>query len=88
MDLTSIFNQYLTTTKIPKLILSKSNGKLTYQWSNVIPNFKMPVDIVINKKVIRLNPTISKQEMKIDKKIELENIEVKTDQFFVKVEKK
>ena len=87
MDLTSIFNQYLTTTKIPKLILSKSNGKLIYQWGNVNANFKMPVDIIINNKVIRLNPTVSKQEMKIDKKIELENIDVKTNQFFVKVEK-
>ena len=48
----------------------------------------MPVDIVINEKTIRLYPTTSNQETKIDKKIKLENIQVKTNQFFIKVEKK
>jgi aminopeptidase N len=88
IDLTSVFNQYLTTTKIPKLVLSKSGNKLSYEWQNVNSDFKMPIDIVVNEKTIRLQPTNSKQVMKIDKKIELENIEVKTNQFFIKVEKK
>jgi aminopeptidase N len=88
IDLTSVFNQYLTTTKIPKLVLSKSGSNLSYEWQNVNSDFKMPVDIVVNEKTIRLHPTNSKQIMKIDKKIELENIEVKTNQFFIKVEKK
>ena len=48
----------------------------------------MPIDIVISGKTVRLHPTTSKQEIKIEKKIELENIQVKTNQFFVKVEKK
>lgn len=86
-DLTAIFNQYLTTTKIPKLILSKSGNKLIYQWDNVVENFEMPVDIVINEKTIRLNPTTSKQEIKIDKKEELANINVKTNQFYIKAVK-
>jgi aminopeptidase N len=88
LDLTSVFNQYLTTTKIPKLVLSKTGNKLSYEWQNVNTDFKMPVDIVINEKTIRLHPTTSKQETKIDKKIKLENIQVKTNQFFIKVEKK
>ena len=88
IDLTSVFNQYLTTTKIPKLVVSKSGSKISYEWQNVNANFKMPVDIVINKKTIRLHPTTSKQVIKIDKKIQLENIDVTTNQFFIKVEKK
>ncbi len=88
IDLTSIFQQYLTTTKIPKLVLSKSGSKLSYNWENVNTDFKMPIDIVINEKTIRLHPTTSKQQIKIDKKIELENIEVKIKQFYIKVEKK
>lgn len=88
IDLTSVFEQYLTTTKIPKLVLSKTGNKLSYEWQNVNSNFKMPVDIVVNDKTIRLHPTSTKQETKIDKKIELEKIQVQTNKFFIKVEKK
>ena len=87
IDLTSVFNQYLTTTNIPKLILSKSGNKLIYLWQNVNDNFNMPVDVVINDKTIRLNPKTTKQELKINKKIELNSIQVKTNQFYIKAVK-
>ena len=87
IDLTSVFNQYLTTTNIPKLMLSKSGNKLIYLWQNVNDNFNMPVDIVINDKTIRLNPKTTKQELKISKKIELNSIQVKTNQFYIKAVK-
>jgi hypothetical protein len=61
---------------------------LSYEWQNVNSNFKMPVDIVVNDKTIRLHPTSTKQETKIDKKIELEKIQVQSNKFFIKVEKK
>lgn len=88
IDLTPVFNQYLTTTKIPKLVISKSGNKLNFKWENTIDTFNMPVDIVVKDKTIRIHPTNSNQEMKIDKKVDLENINVLTTHFFIKVEKK
>ena len=45
IDLSSIFNQYLRTTKIPKLEYYFTKNKLFYHWINTISNFKMPVKI-------------------------------------------
>jgi aminopeptidase N len=88
IDLTSVFQHYLTTTKIPKLVLSKSGNTLNYKWENVTADFKMPVDIIINEKTIRLQATTENQELKVDKKVVLEDISVKTNQFYIKVERK
>jgi aminopeptidase N len=88
IDLTSVFQQYLTTTKVPKLVLSKSGNKLNYKWENVTADFKMPVDIIINEKTTRLQATTENQELKVDKKVVLEDVTVKTNQFYVKVERK
>jgi aminopeptidase N len=88
IDLTSVFQQYLTTTKIPKLVFSKSGNKLNYKWENVTADFKMPVDIIINKETIRLQVTTENQELKVDKKVVLEDVTVKTNQFYIKVERK
>ena len=49
MELTPFFNQYLYTTKIPKLIVRIRNddGKkfAIYKWENVVEGFEMPVKI-------------------------------------------
>jgi aminopeptidase N len=87
LDLSKVFEQYLTTTQIPKLKLSKEGKKLSYQWINCVANFNMPVDIFIKGIETRIYPTTSLQELKVDKKIKIEEIEVATKQFFIKVEK-
>lgn len=51
IDLSEFFNQYLTTTKIPTLVLKTEHNKVYYKWENVIANFKMPVKIYLNDKV-------------------------------------
>lgn len=86
-DFGKVFEQYLTTTKIPKLILSKEGKKLNYHWENCVANFNMPVDIFINSVETRIYPTTENQTLKIDKKIKLEDISVATNQFFIKSEK-
>jgi aminopeptidase N len=86
IDLTSVFQHYLTTTKIPKLVLSKTSNKLNYKWENVTADFKMPVDIIINEKTIRLQATTENQELKVEKKLVLEDVTVKNNQFYIKVE--
>jgi len=43
VDLSKVFQQYLTTTQVPVLEYRASNGELSYRWQNVVPGFAMPV---------------------------------------------
>jgi aminopeptidase N len=45
IDLGKVFEQYLTTTKIPVLQYKLSGSTLSYRWANVVPGFDMPVRI-------------------------------------------
>ena len=58
VDLAQIFAQYLETTKIPVLEYKLVGGTLSYRWSNAIPGFEMPVDVMIGSdSTTRLHPT-------------------------------
>jgi aminopeptidase N len=58
VDLTKIFVQYQETTMIPVLQYRLEQGSLSYRWSNVIPGFDMPVDVVLaGEGYTRLHPT-------------------------------
>lgn len=56
MDLTSIFNQYLRHTSIPKLEYKITKNRLEYKWKTDETNFSMPIDIKINGKSKRIYP--------------------------------
>ena len=43
IDLSKVFEQYLTTTKVPVLEYRAANGDISYRWQNVVPGFAMPV---------------------------------------------
>ena len=45
VDFSKVFQQYLTTTKIPILEYKLGNGSLAYRWTNVVPGFAMPVKV-------------------------------------------
>ena len=47
-SLTSIFDQYLRTEKIPRLDYKFEDNKFFYKWSNVIDGFDMPVKITLD----------------------------------------
>lgn len=83
MNLTSIFDQYLKTTKIPELVLRKKGKKLTYFWKNVVPSFEMPVVITLDNEVIRLNVTTKPKNRTINK--QNTSLDVATDQFLIDV---
>jgi len=87
IDLTSVFDQYLKTTKIPKLRLEPKKGKLTYYWENVIDNFNMPVDVTIGEKTERIYPTTTPQTISIPKKTPVSKILAATSKFYVDVVK-
>ena len=60
IDLTKVFEQYQTTTKIPVLEYKIESGKLSYRWANVVPGFDMPVKAAVGSgKVEWLKPTES-----------------------------
>ena len=48
MDLSRVFQQYLTTTKVPVLEYRVQNGQLGYRWANVVPGFAMPVQVSLH----------------------------------------
>ena len=45
IDFSRVFEQYLTTTKIPELEYRVAGSQLSYRWANVVPGFDMPVDV-------------------------------------------
>jgi aminopeptidase N len=45
IDLSKVFEQYLTTTMIPVLEYRVADTGVSYRWSNVVSGFDMPVDI-------------------------------------------
>jgi aminopeptidase N len=47
IDLSKVFAQYLTTTKIPVLEYDIRGTTLTYRWTNVVPGFDMPVRVTL-----------------------------------------
>ncbi|OIQ20133.1 MAG: peptidase M1 [Flavobacterium sp. MedPE-SWcel] len=86
INLTPVFNQYLRYTSIPTLQLRIDNNKLEYRWKTDVKNFTMPVDLIINKKEIRVEATNNWQV--INSKIKsLNNVEALKNRFYIKVEK-
>jgi len=47
VDLSKVFAQYLTTTKIPVFEFRVQGSTLSYHWANVVPGFDMPVRVQV-----------------------------------------
>ncbi|HEU4642090.1 MAG TPA: M1 family metallopeptidase [Gemmatimonadaceae bacterium] len=45
IDLSTVFAQYLTTTRVPVLEYRISGTTLSYRWADVVPGFAMPVRV-------------------------------------------
>jgi aminopeptidase N len=67
-DLKPFFDQYLRDVRIPKLEYQVNGKKLNYRWSNVVPDFDMPVKVLVNGKEQWLEPTTEWKELKLPKK--------------------
>jgi len=85
VDLKPIFDQYLRHSAIPVLQFKKDKKQIAYRWKADVSDFKMPIDVSINKNKIRLQPeTVWK---KLPKDVEdLDDINVLDIGFYVKVE--
>jgi len=73
-DLSAFFEQYLRTTNIPVFEYKLNDGLLEYKWTNVVDDFKMPIEVFVGDEKIRLNPTqefksinIKSEKIRLDK---------------------
>jgi aminopeptidase N len=68
-DLSKIFAQYLTTTKVPELQYRISADTLAYRWANCVPGFDMPVKIrIADDPAFFLKPTTAWQRHHLPKR--------------------
>jgi hypothetical protein len=47
VDLSKVFAQYLTTTKVPEFDYKLEGTTLSYRWDNVVPGFDMPLRVQV-----------------------------------------
>ncbi|TDN86402.1 peptidase M1-like protein [Salegentibacter sp. 24] len=81
VNLDPIFDQYLRHTALPKLEFRKEKGKTQARWVTDVENFKMPVDIVIDGKEIRIIPT--NQWESLEQNLPLDEIKVNDLEFYI-----
>jgi hypothetical protein len=66
LDLSKVFQQYLTTTMVPELQYKLNGSSLAYRWANVVPGFAMPVRVTVGDSAYALiRPTTSWQTMRV-----------------------
>ncbi len=67
-DYSWFFRQYLEQRKVPVLKIGRSGeGFYTYRWKETLPDFKMPVNLVLNGKMYRLLATTTLQTLDVKK---------------------
>ena len=81
-DLTPVFDQYLRNAALPQLQFRKEGKDLFYRWQANVEGFDMPVDVMINKKEVRLYPTQKWQKIPQNVK-SAEAIEVIEKEFYI-----
>ena len=64
--------QYFYTPNQPKLEYYQTDNDFYYRWNNVNKNFTMPLDLLVNGKVVRISPSSEYQSLKISKHSQIE----------------
>lgn len=84
IDLSKVFEQYLTTTQIPVLAYAVADGTFRYRWTNVVPGFDMPVRVTIGGTERTLHPTESGTTEQLDSSLSAGDVKVDPN-FYVMV---
>ena len=72
VDLSKVFEQYLTTTRIPVLEYRIDGRTLEYRWTDAVPGFDMPVEVTLPGGAVRtLRPMTSWQSTPVTRGGEL-----------------
>jgi aminopeptidase N len=64
MDLSTIFNQYLRTTRLPALEYKKTRSGYEYRYTNVDSDFSMRLKVAVDGEERWIQPTERWQEIK------------------------
>ncbi len=83
VDLKPVFEQYLRHSAIPELQFKKENGNVLVRWKADVEDFKMPVDLLIEDREIRVNLSDKWLEI-LEATQPLEAIKVNELEFYVK----
>jgi len=60
-----VFDQYLRDTRIPIFEYYQQGGEIQYRWINAVKDFDMPVDVLLNGKVVRLQTKTAWQKLEV-----------------------
>ncbi len=69
LELKAFFNQYLRDIRIPTLEYELKGKRLKYRYANVVDQFDMPLEAMINGKVFSISPTAEWQTISVDNSI-------------------
>ena len=64
-DFDAFFNQYIFDRRPPVLEFNITDNKLFYRYNGIVDGFTMPINVLVNKEEIRLQPTTTTQELNI-----------------------
>ncbi|PCJ26864.1 MAG: peptidase M1 [SAR86 cluster bacterium] len=69
-DLSAVFDQYLRASQLPILRYAINENELSYQYTEIVSGFAMPIDVTINGKEVRLTPTVEQKTLNFGAEIE------------------
>ncbi len=72
LNLDGFFDQYLRDARIPTFEYFQQNNKLTYRWTNCVPNFNMPIKIYVDGNEFWLTPTNQRQQSDVADEAQVE----------------
>ena len=64
-DFKPFFDQYIFDRRPPTLEYSLTKDKLLYRYTGILPEFSMPVNVLVNKDEVRLQPLMETQTLTI-----------------------
>ena len=64
-DFKPFFDQYIFDRRPPTLEYSLTKDKLLYRYTGILPEFSMPVNVLVNKDEVRLQPSMATQTLTI-----------------------
>jgi aminopeptidase N len=65
-DLRPFFEQYLRTSRIPEFACTVEGREIRYRYENVVPGFAYPVDLIVDGRRLRLQPSSGFQAFRAD----------------------
>ncbi|HET8837588.1 MAG TPA: M1 family metallopeptidase [Flavobacteriaceae bacterium] len=78
-----VFDQYLRFAEIPELQFKKEDNRVYFRWETDVKKFKMPVDILLGGKEIRIFPKTKWRKLKISP-MEPKEIVIDTLGYYIK----